>query len=104
MKSTLFEMDQDQIKCDIEPTHGSAICPKCGQRGVRSFEHGETLTLRHLPICERKVTLYLHTKRYRCQPCSGRTATIERGDWCDTDALSDSRWLSSSRNTHYKVY
>lgn len=81
-----FEMDEDRIKCDIESTRGYAICHKCGQRATQFFEHGEILPLRHLPICEREVTLYLHTKRYRCQHCSGGPTTTERGDWYDTDA------------------
>jgi transposase len=81
-----FEMDEERIKCDIESARGYAICHKCGQRATQFFEHGEILTLRHLPICEREVTLYLHTKRYRCQRCPGGTTTTERGDWYDTDA------------------
>jgi len=52
-------MDQERIKCDIESTRGYSICHKCGQRATQFFEHGETLPLRHLPICEREVTLYL---------------------------------------------
>jgi transposase len=81
-----FEMDEERIKCDIESTRGHAICHQCGQRATQFFEQGEILPLRHLPICEREVTLYLHTKRYRCLHCAGRTTTTERGDWYDTDA------------------
>jgi len=44
------------------------------------------LRLRHLPICERKVTLYLHTKRYRCLYCEGQPTTTERSDWYDAQA------------------
>lgn len=80
------EMDQDTIKCDIESTRGYSVCHKCGQKASTFFESGETLTLRHLPVCEREVTLYLHTKRYLCQHCTRRTTTTERGDWYDTDA------------------
>ncbi|MGH9802245.1 MAG: ISL3 family transposase [Blastocatellia bacterium] len=80
------EMNQDSIKCEIESTRGYALCHQCGQRATKFFESGETLRLRHLPICEREVTLYLHTKRYLCQFCSGRVTTTERGSWYDTDA------------------
>lgn len=81
-----FEMDEERIKCDIESTRGYAICHQCGQRATQFFEHGEILPLRHLPIGEREVMLYLHTKRYRCLHCAGRTTTTERGGWYDTDA------------------
>ena len=80
------EMGPDSIKCEIESTRSYALCHQCGQRASKFFESGETLRLRHLPICERAVTLYLHTKRYLCQSCSGRLTTTERGSWYDTDA------------------
>jgi len=35
------------------------------------FEHGETLTLRQLPICENGIYLYLNTKRYCHRSNSG---------------------------------
>lgn len=81
-----LEMSADTIKCEIESTRGYALCHRCGQRATKFFEAGETLALRHLPICEREVTLYLHTKRYLCQQCPGRTTSTERGAWYDTDA------------------
>jgi transposase len=42
--------------------------------------------LRHLPIFERRVSLYLHTKRYRCLHCDDRPSTTQHGDWYDLDA------------------
>ena len=81
-----FEMDEARITCEIESPRGYALCHQCGQRATQFFAQGEILPLRHLPICEREVTLYLHTKRYRCQHCAGRTTTTERGDWYDTEA------------------
>lgn len=80
------EVTEREIKCDIESTRGYSICHRCGQKATKFFEHGETITLRHLPICEKDVSLYLRTKRYRCLYCDGRPTTTERGDWYDADA------------------
>ena len=44
------EITEREIKCDIESTRGYSIWRRCGQKGAKFFEHGETLTLRHLPI------------------------------------------------------
>lgn len=80
------EISQREIQCEVESTRGFAICYRCGERATKFFEHGETLMLRHLPICERKVTLYLHTKRYRCLYCAGQPTTTERSGWYDAPA------------------
>lgn len=80
------EITEREIKCDIESTHGYSICHRCGQKATKFFEHGETLTLRHLPICEKDVYLYLRTKRYRCLDCDSRPTTTERCEWYDADA------------------
>lgn len=80
------EISKREIRCDLESTRGFAICRRCGEKANKFFEHGETLMLRHLPICERKVTLYLHTRRYRCLYCEGQPTTTERGDWYDSQA------------------
>lgn len=80
------EITEREIRCDIESTRGYSLCHRCGQKATRFFEHGETLTLRHLPICEKEVFLSLRTKRYRCLDCDGRPTTTERGDWYDADA------------------
>ncbi len=80
------EIGEREIRCDLESTRGYAICRRCGGKATKFFEHGETLKLRHLPICERKVTLYLQTKRYRCLSCEDHPTTTERGDWYDSQA------------------
>jgi transposase len=80
------EITEYEIKCDIESTRGYSICHRCGQKATKFFEHGETLTLRHLPICEKDVYLYLRTKRYRCLDCDSRPTTTERCEWYDADA------------------
>jgi transposase len=80
------EITEYEIKCDVESTRGYSICRKCGQKATKFFEHGETLMLRHLPICEKDVYLFLKTKRYRCLTCEDRPTTTERGEWYDADA------------------
>lgn len=80
------DISKREIRCDLESTRGFAICHRCGERATKFFEHGATLLLRHLPICERKVTLYLHTRRYRCLYCDGQPTSTERGDWYDAQA------------------
>ena len=80
------EVSKRQIRCDLESTRGFALCHCCGEKATKFFEHGETLVLRHLPICGRKVMLCLHTKRYRCLFCEGQPTTTERGDWYDSQA------------------
>jgi transposase len=80
------EITEHEIKCDIESTRGYSICHRCGQKATKFFEHGETLTLQHLPICEKDVYLYLKTKRFRCLDCDGRPTTTERCEWYDADA------------------
>ena len=80
------EVSKREIRCDLESIRGFAICHRCGEKATQFFEHGETLMLRHLPICERKVMLYLQTKRYRCLYCEGQPTTTERSDWYDAQA------------------
>jgi len=80
------EITEHEIKCDIESTRGYSICHQCGQKATRFLEHGETLTLRHLPICEKDVSLSPKTKRYRRLDCYGRPTTTERCGWYDADA------------------
>jgi len=80
------EVSKREIRCDLESTRGFALCHRCGEKATKFFEHGETLMLRHLAICERKVRLCLHTKRYRCLYCQGQPTTTERGDWYDPQA------------------
>jgi transposase len=80
------EISEREIKCDIESTRGYSICNRCGEKATKFFEHGETLRLRHLPICEKDVYLYLKTKRYRCLDCESGPTTTERCEWYDANA------------------
>ena len=53
------EVTEHEIKCDIESTRGYSIWRRCGQKAIKLFEQGDTLTLQNLPICEKDVYLYL---------------------------------------------
>lgn len=80
------EIGEREIRCDLESTRGYSICRQCGEKATKFFEYGETLKLRHLPICEREVYLHLRTRRYRCLNCENHPTTTERCDWYDVDA------------------
>ena len=78
--------DENKIECEIESTQGYSICHKCGQKATVFFEHEKQLELRHLPVCGRRVILWLRPKRYRCLFCDGVVTTTERQDWYDAKA------------------
>jgi transposase len=80
------EMNEHEILMQVEFSQHYSICHKCGQKATEYVRAGETLRLRHLPIFNRPVYLYLHTKRYRCLNCDDRPTTTQNGDWYDKDA------------------
>jgi len=80
------EITEHEIKCDIESPRGYSIWRRCGQKATVLFEHGETLTLRHPPICEKDVYLYLCAKRYRRLDCDGLPTATEGCQWYGADA------------------
>jgi transposase len=80
------EDHQREISIHIEFADNYAICHKCGQKATEFHGDGETLRLRHLPIFNRPVYLYLRTKRYRCSNCDDHPTTTQRGDWYDPRA------------------
>ena len=94
------EITEHEIKCGIESTRGFSICRCCGQKATKFFEHGETLTLRHLPICENDVYFHLRTNRYRCLVCGGEREPEympkKRENTCFFMTTTPSRMESSS--------
>lgn len=80
------EINDRQMKCEIETTQGSSICHKCGQQATAFHGYGKPLELRHLPVCGRQVYLFLRPKRYLCLHCDGGITTTERPAWYDADA------------------
>ncbi len=80
------EINEQEISIHVKIESNYTRCHKCGQKATEFHCDGETLRLRHLPIFERRVYLYLHTKRYRCLNCGDRPSTTQHGDWYDIDA------------------
>jgi len=80
------EINEREISIRVEFSQHHSICHKCGQKATEFVRAGETLRLRHLPIFNRPVYLYLQTKRYRCLNCDDRPTTTQAGDWYDKDA------------------
>lgn len=80
------EMNEREISIQVEFSQHYSICHKCGQKATEYVREGETLGLRHLPIFNRPVYLYLHTKRYRCLNCDDHPTTTQQGDWYDKEA------------------
>jgi len=80
------EIHEQEISIHVKIESNYTRCHKCGQKATEFHCDGETLRLRHLPIFERRVYLYLHTKRYRCANCDDRPSTTQHGDWYDIDA------------------
>jgi transposase len=70
----------------VESTLDSTTCRKCG-RGITEFHSFDRwITLRHLPILDRRVFVCLRPKRYRCPYCSDNPTTTQRLDWYESGA------------------
>jgi len=80
------EITEQEISIHVKIESNYTRCHKCGQKATEFHCDGETLRLRHLPIFERRVYLYLHTKRYRCLHCDDRPSTTQHGEWYDLAA------------------
>lgn len=80
------EIHEHEIAIHLKLTAHGTRCHRCGQPATEFYREGETLRLRHLPIFERPVYLYLRTKRYRCLPCENQPTTTQHGEWYDLDA------------------
>lgn len=80
------EINEREISIHLKIESNYTRCHQCGGKATEFYRDGETLRLRHLPIFERSVYLYLHTKRYRCLNCHDRPTTTQHGDWYDINA------------------
>ncbi len=65
----------------VESTLGSTTCGKCGRETAEFHCYDRWITLRHLPILDRKVFIRLRPKRYRCRYCSNKPTTTQRLSW-----------------------
>lgn len=70
----------------VERTLEGTRCRK-GGREIRDL-HGvdEGITLRHLPILGRRVSLRLRPKRYRCPFCEGGPTTTQELSWYEAQS------------------
>ena len=69
------------FRITVESTLGSAICRKCGREITEFHCLDRLITLRHLPIFDRKVFICLRPKRFRCPYCSDKPTTTQRLPW-----------------------
>jgi transposase len=81
-----LEIGEQRISIQVKISSNYTRCYKCGEKASEYYCDGETIELRHLPICERPVYLHLRTKRYRCLNCEDRPTTTQHGDWYDLAA------------------
>jgi len=65
----------------VESTLGRALCHQCGRETTEFHSVDRWITLRHLPILDRKVWIRLRPKRYRCPYCSDKPTTTQRLSW-----------------------
>lgn len=45
------------------------------------YGYGETITVQHLSVFDKKVYLKIRVVRYQCKTCDGHPATSEKYDW-----------------------
>lgn len=65
----------------VESTLGSTTCRHCGRETSEFHCYDRWISLRHLPILDRKVWIRLRPKRYRCPSCSDHPTTTQRLSW-----------------------
>jgi transposase len=61
----------------LEGTH----CHRCGQPIDHAYGHGQEIKLRHLPLGEYNIVLFLRPKRYQCRSCEGYPTTSQTLSW-----------------------
>lgn len=70
----------------VESTLGRTTCRQCGRETTEFHCYDRWITLRHLPILDRKVWIRLRPKRYRCPSCSDHPTTTQRLSWYEPGA------------------
>jgi transposase len=65
----------------IESTCPHAHCHKCGKLITKFHGFDDEIRLRHLPILDRPVYLFMRPKRFLCDDCKGGPTTTQRLDW-----------------------
>lgn len=88
---TLLDLPNVQVQDAFEDREGSYIvtllstqqgtkCRKCGKWIERTNGHGEWITVRHLDLLGKPMSLRLRLPRYRCD-CDGSVTTTQQVDW-----------------------
>jgi len=80
------EINENEVSIRVQIESNYTTCHQCGQRATEYYRDGEPLRLRHLPLFNRPVYLYLRTKRYRCLNCDDHPTTTQSGAWYDAQA------------------
>ena len=86
MRVLSSDLNEREISIQVEFSQHHSIGHKCGQKATESVRAGEPLRLRHPPIFNRPVSLYLRPNRYRCLNGEDPPTTTPHGDWYDSDA------------------
>ncbi len=68
-----------EVKSKTKGTH----CHKCGKWCEKVYGYGETITVQHLSVFDKKVYLKIRVMRYQCEECDDHPATSEKYDWLE---------------------
>ena len=79
----------------VESKLNSATCRKCGRETTEFHCYDEWISLRHLPILDRHVTIRLRPKRFRCPYCTDKPTSTQRLSWYEA---------KSSKTKAYEQY
>jgi transposase len=88
----LLDIPDIEVEEVIESRDGSYIvtaistkegteCHKCGKPIEKPYGYGEWITLRHLPICGKDVSIRIRMPKYQCTDCDGNPTTTQRVSW-----------------------
>lgn len=75
--------DEDDFIITVESTLEETICRKCGRTISSFYGHDKEITLRHLSILGRQVSIRLRPKRFQCSPCDGDPTSTQQLEWYD---------------------
>lgn len=66
---------------ELRSTKKSGVCRKCGKEILHFRGYDEWITVRHLPILGREVSLKIRPRRYQCLECDNEPTTTEIFSW-----------------------
>ena len=77
---TGFELTQDGLVCDVEPTTEIPCCGGCGRRVRKVYDQRKARLWRHLDLAGMSLELRYAPRRLRCAACG---VTTEIVPWAD---------------------